>query len=140
MAKWKYRGADCTTAVEDGLVQARVTGDVDVVVAGQLIGDSIRWADAPLMQLVDYTEARVAVGAEALFAAAVAAKPTDTPTALVVRPERYEDFRRYCGMYRERGVLKAAFTDPEQAARWAMQQLEVQEYWQRLARSRRSSQ
>lgn len=138
MREWQYASTRCCVETMGSMVQARVQGALTVEDAGHLIADARHWAAAPAAQVVDYSECVVQLSPEVLFAAARKARPRDLSTAFVIAPDQLALFREYCRMHLERGVLKVPFTDVESAVRWAASQAQVEEYWQRLARSRQS--
>lgn len=134
MMLFVYQGAQVTARDEAGVVMATIEGRVDVATAGRVIGDSIKWAKDPLVQIVDYRGAALELSADVLYGAATAAKPTEAaPTVFLVDPRQLAMFRRYAAMNAERGVLKAAFTCCDAVASWAAEQAQVREYWRRLA-------
>lgn len=136
--KLEYSGVVVRANHADGLVHAKVAGEVTEAAAARIIGDSRKWAPRPMAQVVSYQGARVRICADTLFKVAQLAHPADTPTALVVPGDQLEMFRVYVRMHIDRGVLKAVFTSAEEARLWAGRQAAVREYWQRLERSRRS--
>ena len=138
MVKLEYSGVVVHAHQVDGVVQAKVAGDVTEAAAARIIGDSRKWARRPMAQVVSYQAARMGICADALFKVAQSAHPADTPTALVVPADQFEMFRVYVRMHMDRGVHKAVFTSAEEASLWAGRQAAVREYWQRLERSRRS--
>lgn len=137
--KLKYAGVVVRADHADGLVMARVIGDVTEASAALIIGDAHKWAPQPLAQVVSYLSATVGIGADSLFRVARLAHPADTPTALVVPVDQFDMFRVYVRMHVERGLHKAVFTSEAAARQWAGRQAVVREYWRRLDSSRQSS-
>lgn len=137
MFKAQYSGTRVEAWADGQLVVAAVTGIVSPSVAGQIIGQSPLWAPDPAVQVVDYVNADLRIDCVELFSSAVLAKPADIPTALIVPLDRLLMMREYCQMHLARGVLKQAFTNAEEAHRWARRQAAVLDYWSRAGRSLR---
>jgi hypothetical protein len=138
MLRFEYPTATVDVRTCGQIVTAAVGGLVTASAATKIIAGAGGWATQRLVQVVSYAEASVEMTPDVLFAAAVLAKPSTTPTALVVAPSQLSTFREYSLLYADRGVLKVAFTRMEEAQRWAARQAQVREYWARLVSARQA--
>lgn len=138
MLKFEYPTATVDVRSSGHIVTAMVGGVVTAAAATKIIAGAGGWAPRRLAQVVSYTDARVEITPDVLFAAAVLADPASTPTALLVAPAQLSTFREYSLLYANRGVLKVAFTRMEDAQRWAARQAHIREYWARLVCARQA--
>jgi hypothetical protein len=135
MMKMQCATASVLALADEGLVFAVVAGDVTLAAAPLIIAGSVNWPGQRLAHVVSYQGARVELRAEDLFRSAMLAKPGDTPTAFVVAQSQLAMFRQYSQMHTARGTMKAAFTNVEEARRWAANQALVRATWARWRRA-----
>lgn len=135
MRRYTYNTASVSASL-DGLIGVGIiTGVVSGANARQIIADSVTWGGgpAPLANLVNYQGAVVAIQADKLLMAAKMAGRLGgimaTPTAIVATADQIEMFRDYAELSMQAGVLKAAFTNPADARRWAARQAVIRGQW-----------
>lgn len=125
MFKHRFRGADTAMHVDQSIATINVRGVITDAVSIQVLStchaDLARTGAAAMV--ARYDAARVQVNARTLLrAAGMALQSGDAlriPTALVVHRDDMEMWRSYCYLQGMRGVLRAPFTDPHEAAVWA---------------------
>lgn len=129
---WRYTGSSkMVGGVENGLSIVRISGIVTPTVLEGVVRDDAAWMQATgvMAQVARYEESALAIDAQSLILAAETAlvvNPNfEVPTALVVHPDLLQMFEIYAHVMTERGVARAAFSDPEMARRWAAAQAPV---------------
>lgn len=138
MIRIAYSTATVIASVDCGLVLATVEGVITFPLATEIIAGSECWAPQRFAQVVSCEMACVRLSAADLFEAASRARQDRTPTALVVAEEQLATFAEYAKMHTDRGILKAVFTNAEEARRWATKQAHVAEYWSRIGRAQQA--
>lgn len=107
-----------------------VQGVVDLPAAGRVMALNDGWAQRHKIaaQVVNYQGAAIAIPAEVLFGVAAGIVRGSahggllTPTALLVRADRLDDWRQYCWLMAQAGVMRQVFTDYGRARAWAEDQ------------------
>lgn len=137
--KLQYGQTHVEVVVDGSLVRAVVEGDIRRAHAQRILSAARNWSPDRLVQLVDYSAARIAIKADQLFEAAVQTNSPGEPTALVVPREAWSVFQTYAQLSAGRGALKGVFLTREAAERWVAEERAVREYWNRAANVHGSS-
>jgi hypothetical protein len=137
---FRYATASAEVHRTGSISRGIVTGIVTPACIGGLLADSLRWGgDQPTSLVVDYSQAVVAIDADALFESARRYGPGDRnlaiPTSIVASPDQIAMFREYASLCMQAGVFKAVFQSGDDAQRWSVRQALVREQW-RAARLR----
>ena len=139
MRNFVYALAAVSVGCEGRVSVARVTGLVTPTSSTQIMGDSAQWGglQRPLVNVVDYLAATVAVYPDQLFlTAARVLAPFGgivTPTALVASPDQLPMFTKYASIAMSAGHIKYVFSTVEDALRWAARQQVVRLQWEAAA-------
>lgn len=132
---WEYGAARVRSSIDCGVSTTQVCGLLMPDSFGALLADNARWLRQAGAhgQVARYDRAAVATTQDELMRRADLVlrsnRALQVPTALVVTPDALGMWRAYADFMCQRGVLRAAFVDPEQALRWAQAEAAVYRCW-----------
>lgn len=139
MVTFVYGATSVATHCAGRIGVARVAGVITPATAPKVFIDSAQWGckQRPLVNVIDYRRAVVAVDPCCLFSAAertlAPSGGLSTPTALVVSADQLPVFNDYAGRALAAGHLRCVFLDADAAMQWAADQRAVTLQWEAVA-------
>lgn len=124
---WRYPSASVVAELDRGISHLHVSGVFTPSTAALMSQDNAAWLSriGAVGQVACYRRAALAIGADQLLAAALKSPAFALPTALLVDRAHFGLITEFAMLMAQRGICRAPFVDPDQAARWTSRQAEA---------------